>query len=417
MKKLLAIAFLFTSFPLWSQEASVPNEPASGADTALIQPWELMGLDAEEAVYTKAAREAARQALTSVILKAPVTLKAEAARRGQTQTIVASAKSALAPSGAPVDGGLPAAVRIVPVLCSLNEQWVLAWEVTSQGLLVAASRAVLPRPSRDELAKGEGLDKLITERMTAMWATLEKSQAIENPATALKIGLALTRNPLRHDEPSALCLNMLLSHELMKTHRVLSVVGADYDTHARDALKVAEGPQRATRRLAIGWNTRGLKRLPFNLRAEARWGEAVLASSVGSAFNLPFTLSEDLRMNVAPAVAGYLTQEAQALTLADEPQIAKINRAWVYVDRGRAWGLKMNDRLIVKDGTDAIKGHVVGFYGPGLGVQSPRGFPVTEGAIVFIRKGQDKVKIGQTFTFDPTDYPTKWPPEKTPAGP
>jgi hypothetical protein len=75
----------------------------------------------------------------------------------------------------------------------------------------------------------------------------------------------------------------------------------------------------------------------------------------------------------------------------------------------------MNDRLYLDDGQRLIKGHVVGFYGSGLGLTSPRGFPIHEGAILFIRTGQKKVKLGDGFRFDPTQYPTPWPPVRQPS--
>ena len=88
--------------------------------------------------------------------------------------------------------------------------------------------------------------------------------------------------------------------------------------------------------------------------------------------------------------------------------------AWAYLDRGRAWGLEMNDRLWMERDGQAIKGHVVKFFGPELKLRSPRGFWITEGAIVFIRTGQKEVKVGDVLRYDPTEFPTPWPPEPTP---
>ena len=93
------------------------------------------------------------------------------------------------------------------------------------------------------------------------------------------------------------------------------------------------------------------------------------------------------------------------------PQIIHRYGAWVYLDRGRAYGLRMDDRVIVNE-NKGIKGHVVGYYGPNAGLRHPTESPasgslVSEGAIVYIREGQDKVKIGQTLAFDTKFFPAE----------
>ena len=89
------------------------------------------------------------------------------------------------------------------------------------------------------------------------------------------------------------------------------------------------------------------------------------------------------------------------------PQISKVFKAWVYLDKGRAWGLKIGDRLAAKAPTgETIKGHIVGFFGPNQNILSPRGFNVPEGAIMYVRKGQLHVDIGQTLEWDKRSFPT-----------
>jgi len=94
--------------------------------------------------------------------------------------------------------------------------------------------------------------------------------------------------------------------------------------------------------------------------------------------------------------------------------VIKVYGAWAYLDKGRAWGLEMSDRLWFERDGRLVKGHVVGYFGSGLRLRSPRGRKVTEGAIVYIRTGQHSVHIGDTFNFDPTVFPAPWPPVKTP---
>jgi hypothetical protein len=77
----------------------------------------------------------------------------------------------------------------------------------------------------------------------------------------------------------------------------------------------------------------------------------------------------------------------------------------------------MNDRLVGIEQPNAFKGHVVAYFGPELKLKSPRGWPINEGAIIFIRKGQKNLKIGQAFTYDGMRVPTSWPPTNASAKP
>jgi hypothetical protein len=56
-----------------------------------------------------------------------------------------------------------------------------------------------------------------------------------------------------------------------------------------------------------------------------------------------------------------------------------------------------------------VKGHVVRFFGPEQKLTSPRGFPIEEGAILYIRKGQKLPMTGLEFKFDPREFPTEYP--------
>jgi hypothetical protein len=58
----------------------------------------------------------------------------------------------------------------------------------------------------------------------------------------------------------------------------------------------------------------------------------------------------------------------------------------------------------------SIKGHVVGFYGPELKLTSKSGHSIAEGAIIYIRKGQRSIKLGDSFEYEQVNYPTPWPP-------
>ena len=54
----------------------------------------------------------------------------------------------------------------------------------------------------------------------------------------------------------------------------------------------------------------------------------------------------------------------------------------------------------------AVKGHVVGYFGPEMKLKSPRGYDIHEGAIIFIRSGQKVVKEGDVFSYDQKKVPS-----------
>jgi len=192
------------------------------------------------------------------------------------------------------------------------------------------------------------------------------------------------------------------------------------DLHlARRRLQISSPWKRFNRTLQLGWFLEqksispASAAQPLKLEIMAQLSEGVFGTR--SQADLLKTIDLDLRaselkLGVLPLLEPLLAAEDASLRRAEQPQISRIYGAWAYVDRGRAWGLRMNDRLELADASGTVKGHVVGFYGSAMNIKSPRGFPVSEGAIVFIRKGQKEIKIGQELMFDQTKYPTPWPP-------
>jgi hypothetical protein len=167
--------------------------------------------------------------------------------------------------------------------------------------------------------------------------------------------------------------------------------------------------------MRVSYNTPPLSmKLPARLEMNVRGTEGVFGQT------LPWKWTEPLTVGVNPDRTINLSQsgrlkteimtERNSLVRAELPQVAKIRGAWAYVDKGRAWGLQMNDRLISNDDPQKIKGHVVAYFGPEMNIKSPRGWPIHEGAIIFIRKGQKDVRVGQILTYDGMKVPTPWPP-------
>ena len=143
-------------------------------------------------------------------------------------------------------------------------------------------------------------------------------------------------------------------------------------------------------------------------KIKVKYSGAVFSQTIISSQNNLLTINTkntEKKVTLDPKLLLKITNDQMSLSLDELPMISKINKAWVYLDKGRTWGLNINDRLVVTTKKSEIKGHVLGFYLIKDKVISPRtnNF-VTEGAIVFIRKGQKKVAIGQTMDFDPENY-------------
>lgn len=85
--------------------------------------------------------------------------------------------------------------------------------------------------------------------------------------------------------------------------------------------------------------------------------------------------------------------ESKQLMLSENPRSLRQNGAWFYLDKGRAWGLRLNDRLTSVENPE-IKGHIVRFYGPESGIKNTQEETIGEGAIIFIREGLVKLKSG-----------------------
>jgi hypothetical protein len=151
-------------------------------------------------------------------------------------------------------------------------------------------------------------------------------------------------------------------------------------------------------------------KLPINLNLGTTLTEAVFGKTIPDSWRETLIVGAktngEVELKYSSKLNELISLEQQALKRDDMPQIVKIRGAWAYVDKGRAWGLQMNDRLVIADGSGTVRGHVVGYYGPEMKLKSPRGYPIHEGAIIFIRKGQKSMKEGQALSYDIMKVPS-----------
>ena len=410
--------------------AGTPETPAAktlpqNVPSALVSEWRLFGVDPDMARQMRGRLNQSRNILIKKWAdggslegfanksphKVPPLLKQFAA------TLAVSADSKPAAVGA--------SVVYEPVLCRLGDRYVihLGAADTVLGTLRTAAHTSIDSKQFEADVRDPNRTKNIEEIMTSLAARINVTgDGKTQDNSALHIGMALAKEPTRRDEGSAFCALVLLGQNLAEQKfTVVRPWGSETLGKIRNSLGLPSTLRRPTRTLVFLWDlprTTAKPQNPMKLKATINIAESVLGQPLPK---IPETvwsgqIATDGQISLTAAntsMLDFLTREQNALSLAEAPQVAKINRAWVYLDKGRAYGLEVDDRLVIGGGpvnyNAAIKGHVVGFFGPDKKITSPRGFPVNEGAIVYIRKGQGETKVGQTFVYDETVFPTNYP--------
>jgi hypothetical protein len=442
-------------------QAPLPEKaPAATLPPALALPWRLIGIDPARAGTARPALEASERALAAAVLDAPKTLTELATPLRSVPLNGRRIADEIRAGGLKGKTGLlPLAIE--PAWSSLLDHELLTVTVAdaARNVLLGSAHVAVPRaqwPAR-------GLDGFLGAQLTTLAGrALEQAAAhpLARPAAtasdALHVGFSLGRDTTRRDEGPSHALTMLLEEQLAPRYTVARALGADKLALVRELLGLPSALRRPTRGFVLRWfhdpevkavelvrpspaKSRGkpaaanfgkkLSRspdaarapsLPATLRLVATLADTVhgehLADAQESVWELRRAPDGTIGFKLDPALEALLEREKKSLLAGDLPQAVKIDRAWVYVDRGRAWGLKIGDRLVARVGDkpdDVVKGHIVQYFGPELKLTSARGFPIQEGAVVYVRKNQSKARSGMIFQFDPATYPSPWPP-KTP---
>lgn len=299
-------------------------------------------------------------------------------------------------------------ILIQPKICRLQNKLIFGVDIhrLDRWSLVASSHKVLENIESE--LKEEDVYNLLNS------AYVESAEKIKSPDSRnnLKVKFTNAKGSKIRLGSESWCLTNLYEEKLSSKFKVITSSGYEnYSLFKRTKLVPENSPARATRQLIIDWYNEGESNYSYRIwKAESVFGQRI-KGEINAKFTLKlsnnkFSFEDDLDL------IKYLQEEKEALVIEEMPQISKIYRAWAYVDKGRAWGLKIGDRLYTRsnDG-ELIKGHVVGFFGPDHKIKSPRGYMVNEGAIVYIRKGQRLTRLGQEFTWDPRTFPTPWPPK------
>ena len=413
----------------------LPPHTAMGASfEGLLTPWQTQGIDADQQRLARSALASSWSKLNSNLftntqdlstasgLTLPINQKKRALQYS-TGTLAAGSAFKNRPSRFPL--------LLEPRWCRIYDFQVIFLTLSDGKTheLLASTHSATPATEWSRMAQSRTLDSYLSGQMTALLSDLTtKPWTPDSASSALNVGFTAKQENTRQSEGQTHCLVQLLEESLAPELSVPRSLGGDHMALLRNIMPDSRDLKRPTRYLLLNiFPTTGKnrERLPLSLKVEMELGEGVFGkqTKVASAatFDLPAPTSSpsspDLRqwkfdpttppLDVLKTVTA---QESRALLFAERPTVLKIRGAWAYLDRGRAWGILIGDRLQTADGT--IKGHVVRYFGPEENLTAKAGFPVHEGAILFVRKGQTKVKEGMQLDFDGTSFPSPWPPNK-----
>lgn len=426
-------------FPYPAPEDAPPEAPAAipapiPYPAGMSLPWRLIDIDAAAAAGAAPALERARTELAKAWLTNPVPLTAYLGAK-TTITINAKRLTDQTATGQPQGAAAAPALAVEPAWCSVMDReviFVTVADARTNRLLGSAHAAFAKGGWAQQAAKGDLAPKLAAQIKTLAQTALQRAAAAA-PEDSMHAGIDLARTLTRGDEGSAFCLAQLLEEQLAPDFTLARALGGEPLALARRLLHQPPELLRPSRRLVLRFFTpadalsagtpppdaaalKAVRILPAAYRVvtsvvDSVFGKTIASRRLETTWQLTQGAGTALILAPDPAFRALLDSEKATLTRSDLPEAAKIDRAWVYLDRGRAWGLKMNDRLVADlGGGEKVKGHVVRFFGPEAKLTSPRGFPIEEGAIVYIRKNQRKAKVGLAFQKDPKTFPAPYPP-------
>ncbi len=441
---LAALASTFIASISFGEQAISPSETSPTKKSShenypegLILPWTIHGVLPEIVKKSETVLNDIKKRLASKLFTS-----------GQPLFDFVNQKSIWSPSGIPISAlvfarttpsgilstkksALAAPVAFELVWSSLNDRYVV-FVLTKDAVknsILGASHTTISKKEWEAALKSKSLLQLLQPKIDKISDTslARAEQHLQNDPSlksALHIGFALRQETTRIQDGSSYTLNLLLCEQLSPTYVVTSPTGGEQLGTVRFLLKEPPSLMRPTRAVITTWNfpqnTSNQPKFPFTINLYMNFAESVLGSHIPSAYDanlkLELNLDESIALPLEGNLRSFLEGEAQSLALNAPIKVIKTFGAWAYLDKGRAFGLKINDRLIASSNisnqnAESVKGHIVGYYGADLGLTTPGGQKIYEGAIMFIRKGQPLVTIGQAFTFDSQKFPAPWPPQ------
>lgn len=397
-------------------DVNVPLVPTQLWPDTVVLSWQTLNIDYDQKRIAVTGLKQSQASLAKLILgNSPTATLETFAPKSPTNDV--SLMRALATSWAGSRNEIPIVVQ--PAWTSIRgaQIFMLIVSDSRSNIVLRTVHRVVSKANWTQATQAKGIPKLLTALVNELWSEAS-SQPFKPTNPDLAIGLNLSAISERSNEIERNALNLLFAAQYFAPYTTINPLAHESVATIHRAWNTTGLLRKPNRNLTCAWmypDNTAQQTLPLTLTLTIKPTDGVFAQPLPWQIHEPATLTitDNNQLTIATSLnlADQLAVEEQALNRRENPKAAKIYGAWVYLDKGRAWGLKMNDRLILVDGSTQIKGHIVGYYGPEMKLKSPRGYPIHEGAIMFVRKGQLSAKIGTEFIYDPMEVPTPWPPK------
>lgn len=387
----------------------------------MILPWQNLSIDPDTIRSTKTARAEATAVLKQMLLPDGSAMSTVAPKKQPYETARIELKEVI--TGAST--GKSPTLAVIPVWSRIHDHELIAVAVidSTRNTLKSVIHRLITKAQWEENVRNKTLNKLFTDAVREITEAINLA-SLPSAKEDLSVIIRNQAVSKRLNEIDRTVLALMLGAPLAKDLTIVNPLATELITTIHGFYGQKNLMRKANREIIarITYEKQPFKAtLPATLAMNIRATDAVFGKSLPWSWSEAITIAtkpdSTMEIQMSDRLKTELTIEQNALSRSELPQVAKIKGAWAYVDKGRAWGLQMNDRLVVSDNPNGIKGHVVSYFGPELNLKSPRGWPIHEGAIIYIRKGQRDVKLGQSFTYDGMKVPTQWPPASSQGKP
>lgn len=402
-----------------------PQEPATAWPDVVILPWQPLNIDRDQIAKSERALAMSQTELANTASSNPRSLldgKSLVAGNDLNGDLF---KEIFAGAFSPAAQTFKNPIALMPVWGNMQGRQVLLLIVATSDtniILATSHRIISGEAWRNNLKRGT-TSNVFSPQLAEMWQEI-LSRTFTQPKPDLAIGFGLGAVSSRGNEVERNILNILTAEQHLKGFTIINPIGSEILASIHRSWSTNGILRRPNRMLTMRWMYDRVPQpntTPISLNLTIQASDAVFAQPLPWSVQEKVSISIDagsqqLSIGLSSKLRDMLSIEEKSLLRSENPIAAKIRGAWVYLDKGRAWGLRMNDRLVIQDGSQSIKGHIVSYFGPELKLMSPRGWPIHEGAIMFVRKGQSASRIGQEFIYDKMTVPTPWPPQSSSQG-
>ena len=414
IKKTLIACLLTTSAQkTFAQTLSTPKETLP---KLLILPWQTPEVDADTLQLTKKARATVMEKLRQTLVPGAVSLDTIAPKGPGFETVRNTLKDVWANPKA--NNQTP--IAVFPLWTRLHDHDLVALVAVDslQNTIRYLTHRVLPSQRWQAAATSKNYELFFNPEFSEL-ANVLKPDNIKTTKEDMAVAFVDQTASERSNEIDRTTLDLFLANKIAgdpqsPAFAVINPFASELLTSIQKLYKIDSSMRKSNRTVftRITYDKTPVNaKLPLVLTLHISAADGVFGQTLPWSWSEHLTVKakndNTLELDVSTKLQDALNAEKTSLRRDELPQISKIRGAWAYVDKGRAWGLRMNDRLMISDGSGKIKGHVVGYFGPELKLKSPRGWPIHEGAIIFIRKGQKDIREGQSLMYDPMKVPAR----------